>query len=279
MSRIEIWVAAATWQLSAHRKYVLFNPYAITKPQRQALDTPPSSMSSGWFPLTQSRFKIFWDPRGWNCKLKRYHISATQRLAFLMEADYISCEVRSDLLYNWQLLPFGRSSRCVSHVTTACVIALWCVLMTACLESRNTSLLVVQLLHVLFDRYSTTYINAVPCLRRLVAGLSHRGPGSIPGQSVWDSRWTEWHWDRFFLRVLRFPAAFHTHRNLDVRRTSGRSPGAFRQNFAFSLVGLRCTDSTWQFYDFNISTTVRHNVFCIKTPTYWQHWIYALIAL
>jgi hypothetical protein len=39
----------------------------------------------------------------------------------------------------------------------------------------------------------------------------------------------------------------------------------------FRFVGLRCTDSTWQFYDFNISTTVRHNVSFIKTLTYWQH--------
>jgi hypothetical protein len=46
--------------------------------------------------------------------------------------------------------------------------------------------------------------------------LNHRGgTGSIPGQSVWDLWWTEWHWDRFFPRVLRFspvnfiPPVFH----------------------------------------------------------------------
>jgi hypothetical protein len=28
--------------------------------------------------------------------------------------------------------------------------------------------------------------------------------GSIPGQSIWDSWWTKWHWDRFFSPVLQF---------------------------------------------------------------------------
>jgi hypothetical protein len=27
--------------------------------------------------------------------------------------------------------------------------------------------------------------------------------GPRPGQSMWDLWWTKWHWDRFFLRVLR----------------------------------------------------------------------------
>jgi hypothetical protein len=30
------------------------------------------------------------------------------------------------------------------------------------------------------------------------------GPGTIPGQLMWDLWWTKWHWDRFFPRVLRF---------------------------------------------------------------------------
>jgi hypothetical protein len=28
--------------------------------------------------------------------------------------------------------------------------------------------------------------------------------GSHPGQCMWDLWWTKWHWDRFFLQVLRF---------------------------------------------------------------------------
>jgi hypothetical protein len=36
--------------------------------------------------------------------------------------------------------------------------------------------------------------------------LSHRGgPGSIPGQSMWDLWWTKWHWDRFFPEFFGFP--------------------------------------------------------------------------
>jgi hypothetical protein len=42
-------------------------------------------------------------------------------------------------------------------------------------------------------------VKAVPWLRLLVAG-----PGSIPGQSMWDLWWRKWHWDRVFPRVLRF---------------------------------------------------------------------------
>jgi hypothetical protein len=35
---------------------------------------------------------------------------------------------------------------------------------------------------------------------------SHRGgPGSIPGQSMWDLWWTKWNWDRFFHEYFGFP--------------------------------------------------------------------------
>ena len=38
---------------------------------------------------------------------------------------------------------------------------------------------------------------------------SHRrGPGSIPGQSIWDLWWTKWHWDRFS-PVSFIPPVFH----------------------------------------------------------------------
>jgi len=33
----------------------------------------------------------------------------------------------------------------------------------------------------------------------------HReGPGSSPGQSVWDLWWTKWHWDRFCSEFFGF---------------------------------------------------------------------------
>jgi hypothetical protein len=31
-----------------------------------------------------------------------------------------------------------------------------------------------------------------------------RGPGSIPGQFVWDLWWTKWHWDRVFPEYFSF---------------------------------------------------------------------------
>jgi hypothetical protein len=42
---------------------------------------------------------------------------------------------------------------------------------------------------------------------------SHRGgPGSIPGQSMWDLWWTKWHWDRFFSEYFGFPLSISFHR-------------------------------------------------------------------
>ena len=38
----------------------------------------------------------------------------------------------------------------------------------------------------------------MPCLRRLESLACHRGgPGSVPGQSMWDLVGILWHWDRF----------------------------------------------------------------------------------
>jgi hypothetical protein len=42
------------------------------------------------------------------------------------------------------------------------------------------------------------------------AAASHRGgPGSIPGQSVWD-RWTKRHWDWFLFQYFGFACQYHT---------------------------------------------------------------------
>jgi hypothetical protein len=42
---------------------------------------------------------------------------------------------------------------------------------------------------------------------------SHRGgPGSIPGQSMWDLWWTKWHWDRFLPEYFGFPLSLSFHR-------------------------------------------------------------------
>jgi hypothetical protein len=43
--------------------------------------------------------------------------------------------------------------------------------------------------------------------------FSHRGgPGSIPGQSMWDLWWTKRHWDRFFSEYFGFTLSMSFHR-------------------------------------------------------------------
>jgi hypothetical protein len=37
------------------------------------------------------------------------------------------------------------------------------------------------------------------------ASLSPEGPGSIPGQSMWDLWWTRWHWNKSFCKYFSFP--------------------------------------------------------------------------
>jgi hypothetical protein len=42
-------------------------------------------------------------------------------------------------------------------------------------------------------------------MAQAVSPASHRGgPGSIPGQSMWDLWWTKWHWDMFFPEYFGF---------------------------------------------------------------------------
>jgi len=46
---------------------------------------------------------------------------------------------------------------------------------------------------------------------------NHVGPGSVSGQYIRDLWWRGWHWDRFFLRVLRFSSvSFHQYSILIV---------------------------------------------------------------
>jgi hypothetical protein len=41
--------------------------------------------------------------------------------------------------------------------------------------------------------------------------VSHRGgPGSRPGQSIWDLWWTKWHWDRFLSEFFGFYLSYHS---------------------------------------------------------------------
>ena len=52
------------------------------------------------------------------------------------------------------------------------------------------------------------FSRAVPWLKRLVAGLPPRRPGSIPGPSMWDLWWTKCRWGRFFPEYLDFSVNF-----------------------------------------------------------------------
>jgi hypothetical protein len=52
---------------------------------------------------------------------------------------------------------------------------------------------------------------------------SHRGgPGSIPGQSMWDLWWTKWHWDRFFSMYFGFFLSISFHRCYITRKYGKR---------------------------------------------------------
>jgi hypothetical protein len=44
------------------------------------------------------------------------------------------------------------------------------------------------------------------------------GPGSIPGQSMWDFWWTEWHWDTFFPEYFGFSPSITFHRYSITRK-------------------------------------------------------------
>jgi len=57
-----------------------------------------------------------------------------------------------------------------------------------------------------------TMLTAVPWLRMLVAGLSPRESGSVPGQSMWDLWWTKRHWNRFCSKYFGFPLSVPFHR-------------------------------------------------------------------
>jgi hypothetical protein len=51
---------------------------------------------------------------------------------------------------------------------------------------------------------------------------SHRGgPGSRPGQSMWDLWWTKWHCDRFFSEFFGFPLSIHHSPSLSKLISSG----------------------------------------------------------
>jgi hypothetical protein len=67
-----------------------------------------------------------------------------------------------------------------------------------------------------YTKYLPSYLSnvqsrAVPWLRRLVAASHRGGPGSIPGQSIWDLWWTKWHWDRIFPEFFGFPLSMSFH--------------------------------------------------------------------
>jgi hypothetical protein len=59
----------------------------------------------------------------------------------------------------------------------------------------------------LLHSYSALLSNYKPChgSGRYSTASRRGGPGSGPGQSMWDLWWTKWQWDRFFSEFLGFP--------------------------------------------------------------------------
>jgi len=86
----------------------------------------------------------------------------------------------------------------------------------------------------------------LPWIRRLVACLSPRGSNSIPGQSMWDLWWTQWHWAGIYPStsvspVRTIPPLLHTHsliyRRLCITTATGGGDGThkFRSHYFSSF--------------------------------------------
>jgi hypothetical protein len=70
--------------------------------------------------------------------------------------------------------------------------------------------------------FSCQYHSTVALQTHIIRG----GPGSRPGQSMWDLWWIKWHWDRFFSEFFCFLLSISFHR---------RSPNSYhprRSEFA-----------------------------------------------
>ena len=68
--------------------------------------------------------------------------------------------------------------------------------------------------HVLCEKFTILRQFIPVALRtiRIIVNPVNGGPGSIPGQSMWDLWWTKWQWDRFFLEYFGFPLSISFHR-------------------------------------------------------------------
>ena len=71
--------------------------------------------------------------------------------------------------------------------------------------------------------------------------LNRGGPGSIPGQSMWDFWWTKWHWARFFSQYSSVPCHYHPTNSRyspsTTKSSNGRSVGTFTKAVYFPNFG------------------------------------------
>jgi hypothetical protein len=67
---------------------------------------------------------------------------------------------------------------------------------------------------LIFNNVPYTKFKIMTGLRHSLGGKSlashHGGPGSIPGQVMWDLQWRKWQWGRFYLSTSVSPANSHS---------------------------------------------------------------------
>jgi hypothetical protein len=77
---------------------------------------------------------------------------------------------------------------------------------TVCFKYVDQNLKVTYRYHTEFQNNISYIIHRYTCVYDLCRHymlLSHReGPGSIPNQSMWDTLWTKWHWERIFSSIF-----------------------------------------------------------------------------
>lgn len=89
------------------------------------------------------------------------------------------------------------------------VLGLWCYRSSAVPYNgvpRNNTAAVTELTQILQPKI---IVRVCECSGGQSPACLRRGPVLILGQYVWELMWTEWHWDRLFLRASAFPCHYY----------------------------------------------------------------------
>jgi hypothetical protein len=119
---------------------------------------------------------------------------------------------------------------CITLIKLAhiALIAYQCVRLRACRRTDFKNIDQIQSFEVYIrSRWQNLISNITPTLavswlRQLVTASQRGGPGSCPGQSMWDLWWIKWQWDSLFLWVVRFPRPYHSTVAFHAHITPGR---------------------------------------------------------